>query len=173
MKPPFEIGDVYWRAIGTPRQETVPCPVCAGNRRFDVILGSGEQLSVECDGCGAGYEGPRGVINEWRTQPVAQRFEIASIESYRMAHDGFTEEWRVRSKEGDSAYLADLHATEDEAFAAAAKEAQAIEERNLAARKRKRRDTSKAGWTVRYHREQIKGLERQIARHRGKIEAQR
>lgn len=173
MKPPFEIGDVYWRAIGTPRQETVPCLVCDGNRRFDVILGSGERLSVECDPCSDGYESPRGVIDEWLSVPVAQRFQIASIESYRVAHDGFTEEWRVRSKEGDSAYLADLHATEDEAFAAAAKEAQAIEERNLAARKRKRRDTSKAGWTVRYHREQIKDLERQIAWHRGKIEAQR
>jgi hypothetical protein len=164
---PFQIGQTFWLPRSFGEKKTMPCPVCAGNRRFDVILGSGERLSVPCDGCGVGFDGPRGVIEEWDHSPAAVEFTVARV---RSMHDG---RWSLVSESGDMADFDDLCATEAEAMEISARKCAENHERNMQTRQRKRKGTQKAGWTVRYHREQIADLERQLAWHRDKVKAAR
>ena len=58
---PFAIGaKVWWTGTGY-AQETVVCPECAGRLAHRLILGNGEEVSIECGYCSSGMEGPRGV----------------------------------------------------------------------------------------------------------------
>ncbi len=162
---PFEIGQEWWLPVAHPRQIEVPCPVCFGNLAVEVILGNGERVGVPCDGCGHGFDGPRGVIEEWSHEPSAQKFVIAEVSSM---HGG---RWALNSVTGAYAQFEDLKRTEAEAMAQAVQNAAAQEESNMRSRQRTRKNVQKSTWSVRYHREQIKDLERQLLWHRGKIEA--
>lgn len=161
---PFAIGDTYWRASGNARQVEMPCPVCAGKCRITAILGDGEHVSVPCDGCGLGYEGPRGYVAEWEQEPKAVRFVIESI------HSMHNNEWQLLSEAGEHSGFLELFATEAEALAKATENAAAIHERVMASHCAKRKP-EKVGWTVRYHRRKIAELKKSLAWHEEKVQA--
>jgi len=60
LETPFVIGQQMWMAIGESENVSRPCQICNGDRAVTIILGTGEEVSVICDGCGLGFEGPRG-----------------------------------------------------------------------------------------------------------------
>lgn len=161
---PFAIGDTYWRAAGESRQEEIVCPVCAGKRRITVILGDGEHVSVPCDSCGMGYEGPRGFVRQWTLEPKAVRFVIASIESMH------NNEWRLRSEAGEYCAFSELLLSESAALAKAKEVSAANRERIMASRCSKRKP-DRVGWTVRYHRQQIAELKKRLEWHEEKVQA--
>jgi hypothetical protein len=132
-----------------------------------VSLGGGESVSVPCECCGKGWEGPRGVIEEWEYDPQAVRFEIASIASM---HNG---RWWVGSTDGAHAEYTDLRETEDEALAVSAERCAKQYEHNMATRARNKRDTKEHTWSIQYHRKEIAHCEQRIAWHRSKIEARK
>ncbi len=167
LNPPFTVGEVWWLPSHAPNKITVPCPVCAGQRRVTLILGDGEHVSLHCDGCGIGFDGPRGVIEEYSYEPQVVPFPIASIVRFDSDSDRYR--WTVRSDTGATADFSDLCMTESEAMAVASANALAQEERNMETRQRKKKN-ARGGWTVRYHREQIKDLERQLAWHSDKVQ---
>lgn len=159
---PFEIGTTYWLPSRSPRQETVPCPVCAGSKVVTVLAGE-EKFAVECDACGLGYRGPQGTVTEYHYDPHAVSFTIASV--VRLDDDG----WSVKSTDGAQARFRDLRETEAEALDVSKAAYLAQEEHNMRQRRHRRKGVSKATWTVRYHTDAIKKLERELAYHRGKI----
>jgi hypothetical protein len=163
LQVPFRIGDIYWLPVGEPQQVQVACPVCAGQRTVMVILGSGERVVVDCDACGHGYDGPRGTIHEWTVNPTVRRFVIAAVTSL---YDG---RWRVRSQDGAEADFTDLFATDAEALAEARRQAIKHEDERMMGHSRMRKGVKKHTWAIRYHREQIKDAERQLAYHRAKL----
>ncbi len=159
---PFKIGDMYWLPSRSPRQTIEPCPVCKGTKMVTVLSGD-ERFDMECDACGLGYKGPRGTVTEWHYDPHVEPFTIDSI--VRMDGD----EWTVKSVTGGQAVFSILCATEAEALDVSAKAYVAQEEENTRRRRYRRKGVSKAAWTVRYHQDAIKRLERELAYHRGKI----
>lgn len=162
LTAPFQIGDVYWLPSTLPRNETIPCPICAGEKVV-TVLAAAEHFRVECDACGLGYEGPRGWVTEWHHDPHAVPFTIAEV----VRVDGDT--WTVKSSAGLEARFSDLRTTEEGALATSADAYRKQEERNMSQRRHRRKGVSKAAWTVRYHTDAIKKLERELAYHRSKI----
>jgi hypothetical protein len=160
---PFQLGDTYWQALGTPYQVEVPCPVCFGKLAVTIILGNGERIGVPCEACQKGYDIPRGVIHEWEHQPRAVKFTIASVESM------YNGRWSLKSTTGGRADFHELFTTYDAALAKAIELAKQQHESNMNSRQRHRNNTKDHTWSVRYHRAQIKDLERQMAWHQGKL----
>lgn len=164
LTTPFAIGDTLYHPGRGSRQVTIPCPVCAGKLAIVVELGSGERVGVPCDGCGHGFEGPRGTITEWVWEPAVRPFVIDEIVSFSQ-HDG----WRVKDPTGDVCDFNDLFTSEFEAFAASTEACRRQHESNMQSRQHKRGNVQRQGWSIQYHRQQIKDLERQIAWHRSKV----
>lgn len=162
---PYSIGTVYYRPLHTPIQVQVPCPVCNGNRSVEIILGTGEQLTVPCEGCGLGFSFSRGYIMEWRYEPGATTFTIASIEGF--SHD----EWTLKSALGEQCSSRYLYASRDEALRVSTQDSLNQQEANAKRQSARKKDAKKLTWSVRYHRECIKDLERKIAYHQGKLQA--
>ena len=165
MNTPFEIGETYWAPIGSPEKMTIPCPVCFGQLAVTVVLGDGERVGVPCEACGKGFDGPQGTIEVWEHTPSARRFVIDRVKSM------WDDRWTVESEDGQTRDFSELHETEAEAFAVAVEHVRMQHERNMRTYQRRRRDVANATWSIRYHREQIKDLERQIAWHTGRITA--
>ncbi|MCP4900904.1 MAG: hypothetical protein GY906_28385 [bacterium] len=164
LNTPFKIDDLYWREAGSHRQVTVECPMCCGQRYVTVTIGTGEQYTVECEACGAGYLGPQGVITEYDVTPKAEKFIIAEVKEWR------DKRWSVADAYGQTAYFDTLYKTEAEALAASEKRAAELVESNMANR-RKKKYGKVSSWTVLYHKRQITDFERQIAWHQAKIDA--
>ncbi len=58
------VGEVAWWATCGSKSIREVCPICSGNRVVGVILGNGEQVQVDCDYCGKGYEIARGYVED-------------------------------------------------------------------------------------------------------------
>jgi hypothetical protein len=162
---PVQIGQtVYEAQAWCYGDKLVPCPVCYGQLFATLILGNGEQVKVECDACGIGFDGPRGVVNEPCAGSAVKALVVAGL-----AFDG--DGWKVLDQHNyGRKWGEETFATEAEAearrvvlFAEAAKNA---EERTFSQREYKRK---KLTWLVRYHREHIKRAERDLAYHTRKL----
>ena len=165
IETPFQIGDTMWAVEHSPKQIKVPCPVCAGKRQVELILGDGEHVWTDCDGCGLGYERARGFVEEYVWTPGARRFVIAGVASM---HGG--DDWYLTSEGGSQENLKNLFATEAEALAQAEKNRAAQIERNMMAGQRKRKDAgNRATRDAYYHRREIKECERKIAWHSARV----
>ena len=161
---PFAIGSAYWLPSHSPRCVMEACPVCAGTKVVTVLAGE-EKFVVDCDGCGLGYQGPQGVVSVYHYDPHAELFTIERV--VRLDDAG----WSVESTGGKHARFCDLCATEEEALGVSKAAYLAQEEHNMRQRHHRRKGVSTATWTVRYHTDAIKKLERELAYHRGKLTA--
>ena len=159
---PFEIGRTYWLPSHSPRHVIESCPVCAGSK-FVTVLAADEKFVVECDACGLGYQGPQGVVGVYHYDPHADPFVIARV--VRVEGD----EWTVESMAGMQAEFGRLCETQPEALAKSQAACLAQAEHNMRQRDHRRKGVKKAAWTVRYHTDAIKKLERELAYHRGKV----
>lgn len=164
---PFAIGQQMWEPVYPPQRVRVPCPVCFGKLAVVVELGNGERVGVPCEGCGIGFVGPRGFVEEWRYEASARPFVIASVESMSSRSES---DWVVRSEDGTTYNFANLCATEAEAIGKAREAAEREMERQCDTRQHKRgAELKRAPWSVRYHRKEIANLERKLAWHKAKI----
>ena len=163
MNLPFEIGQRLWMPQEQPQRITKACPVCAGNLSFLVILGSGEQLALLCEACGKGFNQPTGVVQEWDYEPDAVPFEIAEVRSF------FNDRWTLRSTTGMEHDFHDLYLTRNEALAVSAQRAIEAREHYMQSYQNTKKNLKNASWSVKYHRDKITELERQITWHRGRI----
>ncbi len=163
--PPFAIGQRLWLPRAQPIQKTVPCPVCFGKREVTVILGDGEHVVVDCDGCGLGFQGPQGVVEVYDHGAKAIEFVIGKVESFQ---DG---EWAFRSETNDYADASDLRATEAEAIAVAEMKLTELMNHEMNRRRFPKDNLKKLAWTIRYHRDCAAENERKAAYHREKTRA--
>lgn len=164
MNMPFEIGKTYYLPEHQPEKIQVLCPVCYGKKRVEIILGNDERVSVECDGCGLGFDGPRGFVHDYSYTPRVTPFTIASVASM------YGEDWYVTSTDGRQANWKYLRESEAVARQECVDRAKELVEENMrrSATSNKQKLKSKT-WSVRYHEGIIKDIERKIAWHRQKV----
>jgi hypothetical protein len=135
-----------------------------GTRIVTVIYGD-EPVRMDCEACGLGFEKPQGVIKEYKFTPKAELFVIAEVCSL------YSGRWSVRSTTGHTSDFNELCETEEAALAVSGLKCAEQEESNMRSRMHKRNSAKRATWTVRYHKQCIADLERQLAWHTARITA--
>lgn len=166
-EPEFHIGQkVFVPWAHAYAQKEIPCPICAGKKSVTLILGSGEHASIECQGCGLGFDGPQGTVKIHAPASGIKEVEITGLS----VSDGvFKYSAGYETHEAAEIFLTRDGAEPRRIEKAADAEAQA--QRNFESQfKQKRKDHA---WSVRYHREAIANLEHSLAWHRRKLEARR
>ena len=165
----FKVGDTVWVPYAGPVKVTRPCRVCAGTKRVTIILGSGEQVGLDCGMCSHGYESPRGIEEDYEFGATASSYPVTGIEVV-VDEDG--EHVRYRSGSGGCYSILDhekCYATRDEALANGAEQvaAAAVESEERLAYKEK--DTNKSyAWNAGYHLREAKRCREQADRHEKK-----
>lgn len=164
MDTPFEIGRTYYLPKYSPTEKREPCPICYGAKVVTIILGNDERVTVECDGCGIGYESPRGFVNSSVWDAAVHPFTVESVTSM------YGDDWYLKSKEGDTSNWKTLCETEAEALEESRHHIQKMIDENMrrSATSNKQKLKTKT-WHVRYHEDCIRELERKIAWHRAKV----
>lgn len=162
---PYIVGKTYFRPMHQPEKVQVACPVCNGNKQVEVILGDGEHLFVPCEACGLGFERSRGYIEQYQYRPRAVPFTLASIEAFDR------EQWTLKSELGEQIYSTSLYESEEEAFLDSKQQSDKQQEQNARSFSQTKQSAKKVTWSIRYHRECIKDLERKISYHVGAIAA--
>ena len=162
MDTPFEIGHTYWLPRHHAEQVTIPCPACKGTRVITITYGD-EQVSVDCEACGLGFDGPKGTIAEYDFAPHAEKFTVAGAAGL------YGDRWSVKATDGRIADFDNLCETEVAALAVSAVKCAAQHESNMQSRQHRRSSAKRASWTVRYHKGCIADLEQQIAWHTARI----
>lgn len=159
--PEFQIGEtVYCAYASAYARNRVPCPLCFGNLSVGVVLGNGVIQPVECSACGLGYGGPRGFIEERAPHSAVESGEITSVSKGR---HGFTYEVNGSSRREIFRTEAEAEARRVELHAEACVEAASVNE-SIAKEKKKG-----LAWSVRYHQECIRRIERDLAYHEGRL----
>ena len=162
----FKIGDVIWVPDCGNKQKQVTCPICFGKLRVTLILGNGENVSLPCDYCGKGYEGPRGYVEEHDYVVEATPHTVTGKRS-TMTKDGEAVEYHVGS---DTCYRIfkpeDCFATREEAQKAAiAKKAQLDREQNERSEYLKHDQRKSYSWNAGYHLRAVKKAQQDIEYH--------
>lgn len=75
----YKKGDVVWWAHCGTMEVTETCPVCFGKYVVHVILGNDEDVTVPCNYCGHGYEGPKGYIKDYKYIAEPKQVAITAI----------------------------------------------------------------------------------------------
>ena len=157
------VGDVVWvPRVGMHRVEAV-CPICFGKKRAIVILGDDSKVSVECDNCGCGYDGPRGVVTEYINEAIAESFAIVAVQS-ETTSDG--EQIGYITHGGRHARDNECFSSQEEAQAVAEKmNRDQIAEDESRADRIKKDSLKKFSWNAGYHRREAKRLREQAEVH--------
>jgi len=159
----LSLGDHVWiPRVGAHKVE-VPCPVCFGKKRVTVILGDDTAVAVPCEYCGIGFEGPRGVVTEYREEPGAELMTITGIQTY-IAGDGQSTDYtldRCHREPEDRCF----HSKEEAQQAAEKMAAEQKAERESRAESIKNYACKTFSWNAGYHRGAAKASRKQAEYH--------
>jgi hypothetical protein len=165
----YNVGEtVWWASCGT-KHVKKECPVCYGKRRVVLVLGNGDECSIECNFCGKGYEGPRGYIEEYEwiadvKQIVIETKKIQETPGGFRSIEYGNHQHYIRTGE--------LFETREEAETRVAQlitEHERQEEERLATRKEY--DKNSYGWHVGYHKKQAAKARKDFEYHEAKAVA--
>lgn len=164
----FNVGDVVWWAKCGRNDVSITCPVCIGKRKVVVILGDGEQVETDCDYCGKGYEGARGVVTEYQW--------VAAIEQVSIDKKEVNESEKGRSVEYRHGYhCLDSTNVFDTKEGAEARVEEMIETHNKEESDRiargKYNNLKSYSWHVGYHQRELKRAQHDMEYHSKKIVA--
>lgn len=163
----FNVGDWVWCARLSQEKVAVPCPICFTKKVVTVRLGNGDEVEVDCDYCGHGYDRSTGYVSEYMEQARPERYLITSK---TVADDGrekrityYSDHWYFE----DSGNL--LFATEAEAGARALElAAERKHEEETKAEFLKKNKSKSYSWNAGYHLQQARDHEAEAQRHREK-----
>lgn len=112
MIPAFKIGDRVWLGTYSLHEVLVTCPICFGKLAVVLTLGNGNEVQIECDYCGKGYDSPRGYVIDRQPSAAARSYVIdrVSVSSTDVEY----------KSEFQTLRAAEVFATEAEALAGAA-----------------------------------------------------
>jgi len=166
-KQKFNIGDTVFIADYGKHEKWVTCPDCFGTKTVKVILGNGDEITIECCGCTSGYEPAMGVIRQFDWSVEATKHTVTGVNQTLTE----TTYYLDKSPTGGSYRTGTddtVFATRDEAveYGNIAKEAHERDENKRWMAKTK--DHKSWRWNASYHRGCITDLERQLAYHRSK-----
>jgi len=159
---PFPLGERAWWTGNGHREEWVTCPECAGTRAVTMILGNGEQYSLHCDNCRAGYEPSAGVVKRTFYEHAPQQITLN-----RVSVDGNKIRYSQESPDATCygvIYAEHLFARQEECQAACDR---LNEQRNKEERDRAwqilLQNRQKMAWSVHYWRDRAARLRRELA----------
>lgn len=165
----FKVGDVALAVRVGSMQVVRPCRACNGDRAVTLILGSGEQVRLECGACSKGYHEPTGTETDYEFQAKLTPYQITGIEVVETAN-GQNVTYRSGTEHGYYTFgEGDLFVSEEEAQAECARkvaEHEAEEERRIG---EKVKYTNKNyAWNAAYHLREAKRHEKDAAYHNRK-----
>lgn len=73
---PFGPGEKAWVVAPEWTKEKQTCPDCAGAKVVRMILGCGDELSLDCRTCRSGYGPPMGYIEQTVCEYVVHKLEV-------------------------------------------------------------------------------------------------
>jgi len=155
----YNIGDRVWYAGRESIQERVMCPECFGKKYLTVILGDDSQVTIDCAGCGSGYEPPKGYVTYWK-----QNVEVKLVTIDRVEINPTYVEY-VFDRVGCSGHIAkdtDIFSTKEEAEVRAKELAEEWNKERLAKIHRKEKNNKTWSWHVHYYRRQIRDAKETI-----------
>ena len=158
-----QVGDEVWVARCGQEQVTKTCPVCFGKRQVTLTLGDDSEMELPCEYCKLGYEGPRGVVNEYEWIDAAVLVRITEV---RVKQSAGVED--VEYMCGHYFYTPDkVFDAKDEALERCKAE---IAERELQqttnASQMKKYKAKSFAWHAGYHMQEVKRAERDVEYHR-------
>jgi hypothetical protein len=149
--------------------QRVTCTICFGDKSVLVKLGDGSHVSVVCDYCGKGYDGPKGYTEEYRWVVEPELIEITGVSRYEESGREFPKiEYRYNGN-----FIAQnerLFETEEEA----ANESLRIKEEHDRAEEerkahRKKHNLKDITWRVGYHQRAIREHKKDMEHHEKQI----
>lgn len=166
----FDVGDTVYYAEAESVHKHIICPDCAGKKYLTVILGDGEQVTIDCVTCKRGYEPSMGVISTWEYKGMVKQSIVAGLEvrgnkiEYLVDVSGDINGcYSCRRKE-------DVFATYEEAekrVDVLVKQHQAEEQKRLMSKDKPRHSWA---WNATYHRREMKRSLKDAEYHKMKIE---
>jgi len=164
----YNIGDKVWYANRDSTQERVTCPECFGKKYLTVILGNDSRVTIDCAGCAAGYNPPRGYVTYYKQFVNVSQVVIDKVEvSCEYVKYGF-------NKTECCCYIGkdtDVFSTKEEAEIRATELAEQWNREQLEKIHRKEKNNRTWAWHVLYHRNQIRDAEKTIEYAKKKLEA--
>ena len=146
----FQIGQEVWQATFDAEPDYVTCPECAGTGRIRCLLPNDTMVSIDCEGCRRGYDGPQGVLQVYKRTARASLVTIKGFE-FRDGKVDWETTFSYRSADDD------LFLTEDEAKARAISMSDAFDKADRERVNKKEKDTRSWSWNV-HHRRSLRGL---------------
>ena len=154
----FNIGDTVWLATFQTEEKNLTCPDCAGNGCLTIIMGDGDQHSIQCDTCKRGFEAPTGKVSYYEK---TARSRVCLVTGVRQESGGFRYDLAPSYWADDTT----VFASEDEAVQAAALMATIDNAEEIAKKTRKHEQNRSWAWNAHYHRRQLKEAQRQLEYH--------
>jgi hypothetical protein len=163
-EPKFKFGDiVYWVESSCNYCAKIPCPMCFGKLKVEIILGNGDREFIECGFCSHGYKGASGAADNWEPMSKIKSGPIVGI----------------RNQSGGWAYDASIQSNlnENELFTSEAeaeplqkiKLAEEISRKELWYRDNFIQAKKNQVWSAAYHRRSINDLLRSIEWHKMRL----
>lgn len=168
MEHRLNIGDKVYKADYSRTEKLVPCPDCCGNKYLTVIMGNGDHVRIECAGCSAGYEPPKGTVVQYEFEATTVQRTVTGI---RLSSDSI--EYELNNFGGGCYYTGkpgELFATKEEAQAQAEILKDAHEKAENARFLAKTKDHRSWAWNASYHLRCARDAEKQAAHHRAKAQ---
>ena len=78
--PRFNVGDTIYYVESERTTKRVTCPDCFGKLALTVILGDNSQVSIACTGCSAGFNPPRGTVEEYIWNATIKKGTVGGME---------------------------------------------------------------------------------------------
>ena len=164
----YSIGDKVWYAGRESKIERVTCPECFGKKYLTVILGDDSKVTIDCAGCAAGYDPPKGYVEYYKQFFNVSEITIDGVEMDRQ---------KVQYKFGGSLcsyHIADGEDVFSSKEAAEARAKELAEEHNkqeLERIHRKEKNNRTWSWHVHYYRKMIRNAKKEIERAEQKLDA--
>lgn len=162
MKNKYNLGDQVWYASFETRTKTIVCDDCRGQKYLTVIMGDGSQVTIDCAGCSAGYEPPKGYNTICEGTPNS---DLKTIERINIQFD------KVEYQSGCWVLHEDrFFDTKEEADKKAERLAEEYKQEQLHRLKNLKENHKRTwSWNAHYHRRAIKEAQRQLEYHTAKL----
>jgi len=164
----YNIGDRVWYAGREGIEERVICPECFGKKYLTVILGDDSKVTIDCAGCGGGYQPPKGYVTYYE-----QSVKVEEVIIYKVEIESNSVRYGFNKFDGRH-YIVDdteIRSTKKMAEIRAKELAEEWNEKELARIHQKKKNNHTWSWHVHYYRRQIREAERTIEYAKARLDA--